>query len=138
FSTGTGNLSFNGNIVTNITQTGATNLSTGTGTVTLNGNTTVVNGKTLTVGNGDPIKSIELGSCLGPGSSPTTITCNNGHLTNITAATLLVTDILPISAQTSTASACYVSVITAGTSFTITCNVTPGNARVWNVMVVRR
>jgi hypothetical protein len=49
FSTGTGNLSFNGNIVTNITQTGATNLSTGTGTASLNGNTTLAQGKTLTI-----------------------------------------------------------------------------------------
>jgi hypothetical protein len=52
FSTGTGNISLNGNIVTNITQTGATSLSTGTGPVSLNGDTTVATGKGLLAASG--------------------------------------------------------------------------------------
>ena len=48
FSTGTGNLSFNGNIVTNIAQTGATTFSTGTGAISLNGDVTLASGKNFT------------------------------------------------------------------------------------------
>jgi hypothetical protein len=52
FSTGTGNISLNGNIVTNITQTGATTFSTGTGGVTLNGATTVSGANSFSSGTG--------------------------------------------------------------------------------------
>jgi len=53
FSTGTGNLSFNGNIITNIAQTGATTFSTGTGAVTLNGATTISGANTFATGTGN-------------------------------------------------------------------------------------
>jgi hypothetical protein len=52
FSTGTGNISLNGSIVTNISQTGVTAFSTGTGAVSLNGDTTIAGGKGLTAAAG--------------------------------------------------------------------------------------
>ncbi len=58
FSTGTGNISLNGSVVTAITQTGAVAFSTGTGAISLNGpialndNTTIASGKGITVTTG--------------------------------------------------------------------------------------
>src|SRR6185436_3437149 len=131
------------NIVTNITQTGATTFSTGTGATTLNGDATVVAGKTLTVGGagGTAIKAIEIGTCTNPGGNVTNWVCSAGAgaVTGITIANLTVTDSITLTGRTTANNVgCFVASITAGTSFTIRCNANPGNGTVYNIMVVRR
>ena len=138
FSTGTGNISLNGNIVTNITQTGATTFSTGTGAVTLNGNTSIVSGKTLTVGGGTAIKAIELGTCSATNGFSTVCSAAAANTTGITLANLLVTDSITISAQTAAVGPCDVDTIVAATSFRINCSSKTGATTVFNVLVVRR
>ena len=137
FSTGTGNISLNGNVVTSITQTGATNFSTGTGTVTLNGNTSIVSGKTLTVGGGTAIKVVEIGTCT-EAIAANSFPCVTGT-TTITLANLLTTDTILISQKSGTTGiGCFVTAVSAGTSFTIGCQTKPGAGAVFNVMVVRQ
>ena len=75
---------------------------------------------------------------LHPGGNVTNWACNAAQLTGITAANLLATDSISINgrAYTNTVT-CSVTAITAGTSFTIRCSANPGNAQVFNVLVVR-
>src|SRR6202035_414108 len=52
FQTGTGNISLNGSVITNISQTGATTFSTGTGAISLNGAVTLASAKSFTSAGG--------------------------------------------------------------------------------------
>lgn len=99
-STGTGNISLNGNIITNIAQTGSTTFGTGTGTVSLNGNTTLASGKALSLsGNISQTGSTTLSTGTGNISLNGNITNYNGYTTSGNGIPIIVANGL-LTAQT--------------------------------------
>ena len=117
--------------------------ASGTGAVTLSGNTSVVSGKTITIGGGTAIKVIELGTCQGAAAATTTCSAANTNTTGLTLANLVATDVITISGQgTSSANrVCNVDTIVPGSpgpgTFRIACS-GANVAVLWNVLIVRR
>jgi hypothetical protein len=84
------------------------------------------------------IKAVEVGTCTHPGGNVTNWTCGAGNTSGITTGSLTAADAISINgrAYTNTVT-CSVTLITAGTSFTVRCSANPGNSQVFNVLIVR-
>jgi hypothetical protein len=65
-------------------------------------------------------------------------TCGAGNTTGITTGSLTTADAIQINGRAYTNTVvCSVTLITAGTSFTVRCTANPGNGQVFNVLVMR-